>query len=363
MKIGIFTFFQTNYGAVLQALALQNYLQQQPGTEVEIVDFTTQQHLMDHKVLRRKKTKNHIGWLAYYFFSLIHYRQLKRRITRTCEFKKKYFNFSRRYSSVDDVLKNHPQEDIYVTGSDQVFNPNARYMPVYYLGFDKGNGKKVAYAPSFGISRFNAELTEKISSYVNDFDFLSCREFAGAEYLTSMTGKMVPVVVDPVLLHDEEEWGKVAISPNFSKDYIFIYDLNGAENLIKIAKNIQKYTKLPIVCLTNNRTKIYSVNKQLYDSGPAEFLGWIKDASFVVTDSFHGTLFSLVFKKQFFTFIALENTAARINNILEEVNLKERIVTKDTLEKYDFSNYDGIQSIKLEGIIDDSKTYIKHCLS
>ncbi len=362
-KIGIFTFFQTNYGAVLQAYALQHYLQQQPDTNVEIVDFTTPNHLLDHKVFQKQGTKNPVKIIAYWLLTIFHYGQLKRRVNRTWDFKRKYFNYTRRYSSVDDVLKNHPIEDIYFTGSDQVFNPNARYVPVYYLNFDKGNGKKVAYAPSFGISEFDDNITAKISDYIKDFDYLSCREPAGAEYLSKITGSEVPVVVDPVLLHNSEEWGKVAVSPNYGKEYIFIYDLNGAENLIHIAKNIQKHTGLPIVCLTGKREKFYPVNKQIYDSGPAEFLGWIKKASYVVTDSFHGTVFSLIFCKQFFSFIALEKTSSRIKSILDKVRLSNRIVTRISVPNFDFSDFEKIESIQLDVINKDSKSYIKQALS
>lgn len=361
-KIGIFTFFQTNYGAVLQAYALQHYLQQQPDTVVEIIDFTTSNHLIDQKVFQKQGTKNPVKLLAYWFFTIIHYGQLKRRIKRTWDFKKKYFNFTRRYSSVEDVLRNHPVEDIYITGSDQVFNPNARYVPVYYLNFDKGGGKKVAYAPSFGISEFDDKITEKISDYIKDFDCLSCREPAGAEYLSKISGKEVPVVVDPVLLHNSEEWAKIAVSPNYGKEYIFIYDLNGAENLIHIAKNIQKHTGMPIVCLTGKREKSYPVNKQIYDAGPAEFVGWLKEASYVVTDSFHGTVFSLIFCKQFFTFIALEKTSTRIKNILSESKLQNRIVTKDNLKNFDFDKYHSIDEFTLDGIINSSKYYIERAL-
>ena len=149
MKIGIFTFFQTNYGAVLQAFALQHYLQQQPDTDVEIIDFTTPNHLLEHKVFRKQKTRNPIKFLAYYFFTLLRYKQLKARINRTWEFKQRYFKYTRRYSTVDDVLNNYPQKDIYITGSDQVFNPNARYVPVYYLNFDKGDSKKSSICSKF----------------------------------------------------------------------------------------------------------------------------------------------------------------------------------------------------------------------
>ena len=362
MKIGIFTYFQTNYGAVLQAYALQKYLQEQPGTEVEIIDFTTPEHLEGHKVCKRQSLKNPVAAIAYYFFTLIHYRQLKQRVSRTWAFKNKYFQFTRRFSSMKDALENHPIEDIYVTGSDQVFNPNGKYVPLYYLDFDKGGGKKVAYAPSFGISKFDEAITRKIDCYVKDFDFLSCREAAGAEYLSSIVGHEVPVVVDPVLLHDADEWGKVAASPTIKSNYIFIYDLNGAENLIMIAKKIQKETKLPIVCLTRNRLKMYPVEKQIYDAGPAEFVGWIKDASYVVTDSFHGTVFSMIFSKQFFTFIALEKTSSRIKNILEKVGLKNRIIMKTDIDGFDFLSFKKYDKIDLQQLSADSKQYIQSIL-
>ena len=362
MKIGIFTYFQTNYGAVLQAYALQKYLQNQPGTEVEIIDFTTPEHLEGHKICKKQSLKNPVAAIAYYFFTLIHYRQLKRRVTRTWDFKNKYFNFSRRYSSMKDALENHPKEDIYITGSDQVFNPDGKYVPLYYLGFDKGHGKKVAYAPSFGISKFDDSMTQKIEGYVRDFDYLSCREPAGAEYLSSIVGQEVPVVVDPVLLHGADEWGKVATTPKMRGNYIFVYDLNGAESLIKIAKKIQKETKLPIVCLTRNRLKIYPINKQIYDAGPAEFVGWIKNASYVVTDSFHGTVFSLIFIKQFFTYIALERTSSRIRNILGKVGLENRIVTKERLNMFDFFSYERYSSVDLQQLSASSKQFIHSAL-
>lgn len=362
MKIGIFTYFQTNYGAVLQAYALQKYLQEQPGTEVEIIDFTTPEHLEGHKVCKRQSLKNPIAAIAYYFFTLIHYRQLKRRVTRTWDFKNKHFHFTRRFSSMKDALENHPIEDIYITGSDQVFNPYGKYVPLYYLCFDKGFGKKVAYAPSFGISQFDEEITLIVESYVKDFDFLSCREIAGAEFLRSITSQEVPVVVDPVLLRSADDWSKVAASPKMKSDYIFIYDLNGAENLIKIAKKIQKEAKLPIVCLTRNRLKMYPVNKQIYDAGPSEFLGWIKEASYVVTDSFHGTVFSLIFSKQFFTFIALERTSSRIRNILGKVGLENRIVTKDGLYGFDFTAHSKYDGVDLQQLSSSSKHYIQSFL-
>lgn len=363
MNIGIFTFFQTNYGAVLQAYALQHYLEQNADAHVEIVDFTTAEHLKAHKVFQKATGRNPFKALKFYFCTLVHYKQLRGRIDKTWAFKEKYFHFTRRYSSVEDLIHNPPKEDIYITGSDQVFNPKGQYLPVYYLGFEKGVGIKAAYAPSFGISQFPDDLTKRISPYLKDFDFLSCRESSGAEYLSSITGEEVPVVVDPVLLHNATEWGKVAISPAFEDDYIFIYDLNGAENLVRIAKAIQKETNLPIVCLTGNRVKRYSVDKQIFDAGPAEFIGWIKSASFVVTDSFHGTVFSLIFNKQFYSFIAYERTSFRIRNILRQVGMEQRLITKEGLGSFDYTITPKRENVELDSLAAYSKAFIKSIIS
>lgn len=362
MKIGIFTFFQTNYGAVLQAYALQHYLEQQDGVEVEIVDFTTPEHLKAHKVFQKPEGRNPLKWLKYYWRSLTLYNQLKKRVNRTWDFKNRYYHFTKRYSSMQDVLNNPPKEDIYITGSDQVFNPRSPYMPVYYLGFDKGAAKKVAYAPSFGISQFSEYLSQKIFPFIKEFDYLSCRESAGADYLTSLTGKTVPVVLDPVFLHDAEEWGKVAAAPDVKGDFIFIYDLMGGDNLVSIAKRIKQQTKLPIVCLTGNRYNKYDVDRQVYDAGPAEFIGWIKNASYVVTDSFHGTVFSLIFERQFFTFIANEKTSSRIKNILGKVNLAERIITKQTASTFELSHFKENKQSSLESLVTTSKKYVEDIL-
>lgn len=363
MKIGIFTFFQTNYGAVLQAYALQKYLEQLQGVEAEIIDFTTDAHLKGHKLIKKYPGRNLIKACVYYFQSFYYYKQLKQRSQRTQDFKDKYFHFTRRYSTVEDIINNHPYEDIYLTGSDQVFNPNTPYCPVYYLDFDKHEGKKVAYAPSFGISSFNETIANKIKKYLDDFDSLSCRERAGANFLSSMLEKNIPVVIDPVFLHDAKAWGELAVKPKYKKDYIFIYDLNGGKNLIKIAKKIQAKTHLPIICLTANRLNIYPVQKQIYGAGPAEFIGLIENANYVVTDSFHGTAFSVIFKKDFFTYIAIEETSSRITGLLAEAGLIDRIVRKQNLNEFCFNNNEHCPVPHLEEFIRNSKDYILSALS
>lgn len=333
-KVGILTFMQNNYGAVLQAYALQRYLRNISDYDVEVINFTTDWHLKSNRIYGGTYS-NWVAKLVFFILKTLRLRALLKRKNRTDVFKKSHINISsERYTSDEMILNKPPIKDIYITGSDQVFNPNGQYYKVYYLGFDKNNARKVAYAPSFGVSNFTDEIKNKISNYILDFDALSCRESVGAEYLSAITNKIVPTVVDPTLLLTKQQWFNVAIKPNYKYKYIFIYDLNGAENLVKIAQKIRDVTDYKIVCLTGKVQKFYKVDKQIYDAGPSEWLGWIANAEFVVTDSFHGTVLSTIFEKQFFSYIAVPQTSSRIRNLLTNLSLQNRIVENNCASEF-----------------------------
>lgn len=325
-KIGILTFMQNNYGAVLQAYALQRYLRSNSNHDIEVIDFTTDKHLSNNKIYK-KRSSSLFQWFVYLILTTFRYKQLHCRKRRIEVFKRKYINFSKRYSTQEELLSNPPQKDIYITGSDQVFNPNSSYLPVYYLDFKRHMGLKVAYAPSFGISTFDLQLKNRVSKYLRDFDALSCREKAGADFISEIVEKDVPTVVDPTMLLTKQEWLKVTNKPEYKYKYIFVYDLNGAEKLIDIAQKLKGETGFRIVCLTNKVQKFYKVDKQIYDAGPCEFLGWVANAEYVITDSFHGTVFSIIFERQFYSYVALTATSSRLDNLLSLYNLRNRIVT------------------------------------
>jgi len=342
-KAGIITFMQTNYGAVLQAYATQKYLSDN-GVESEIIDFTTPAHLKAHRVLQDLGCKNPIKRLAIYMLTMPHYFAIKRRYRRTEEFKRQYYHRTMRYHSVEQLMNQPPKEDIYITGSDQVFNPNINYIPVYYLGFAPDASVKAAYSPSFGIAKFESLDSTLLKRYLMRFDKLSCRESEGAEYIKTLTGREVPVVLDPVFLLSREQWSSIAITPKEKCDFIFVYDLAGGGNLIRLAQKVKQETGLPIICLTCNSLARYKVDKLIYDAGPAEFVGYISSAKYMVTDSFHGTAFSTIFAKPFYTLIANKQTSSRITNLLSYFGLEDRIVfdVKNFSNKeYHYFDYEG----------------------
>jgi len=358
-RIGIFTYMQTNYGAILQAYALQHYLRSL-GNDVEIIDFTTELHLIDHKVFKRYPTSKIKNFIIN-CLTLLWFFPLRRREKRNMAFKKKNYNFSARFSTKEDILSNPPQEDVYVTGSDQVFNLNSPYYEVYYLNFPKGKSKKIAYAPSFGISNFSNELKDKILPYLQDFDALSCRETSGAAYMSMITGRNIPTVVDPVLLLSADEWTEVATVGTKQK-YILVYDLNGGYELISVAKRVKKELNLPIYCITGNYMNRYEADKTILDAGPSEFLGYFKNASFVVTDSFHGTSFALIFSVPFLTYIAVKETSGRISSLLEKTGLQERMIYSSQRGKYWSDNHTTKPNVNLAALISSSKDYLKRSL-
>jgi len=351
----IYTYKHSNYGAVLQAYALQKYLRETYEADVKIVDFTTDAHLKDDRLIRT--TGSIVERVVFTFFNLIHSKELKSRREKTKLFKEQYYVQTDRFSSIDSLISNNPEADIYISGSDQVFNPNSIYLPVYYLGFKKGNGIKVAYAPSFGISKFAPDVAERIKPYLVDFDFISCRETIGADYLTTLLGRTVPTVCDPTLLLGTTEWSNIAVAPNFDKPYILVYEINGGGDIVSIAQKLAAVKGLPIVCITSKTHRNYKVNKIVRDAGPAEFVGWFQKATFVVTDSFHGTVFSWIFEKEFFYFLAYEGTSSRAISLLKHLGCEDRVVTKDKIGNFDASQCLPYQRRELP-LVDNSKRFI-----
>ena len=199
MKIGIYTFFRSNYGATLQAYSLQKTIKQLfPEDEVLIVDFKTEHHQPYSKIFRRW-SNNTLYNTIWQFHIICHWKQLKRKIKSFNEFKEE-FKYTDYYLSKEELLSNPPKVDVHLSGSDQVFNPKNPDKDVYYLNFKKDSNRKIAYAPSFGVNIFSDEDKEYIKHTLSDFDYLSCRELNGAEFLTSLLGVEVPHLLDPVFL-------------------------------------------------------------------------------------------------------------------------------------------------------------------
>lgn len=327
-KIGIYTFFRSNYGAMLQAYSLYSNIKEIcPNDKVYLVDFKTKAHEGLNDVFKRR-SPNFLFNFVWQLMALLRCGQLKRRKKSIEVFLSTEFQYTDCYPSVRELLENPPALDFHLSGSDQVFNPKGKYRDVYFLNFPKSRSRKVSYAPSFGVTSLTGEEENFVKKCVCDFDVLTCRENEGAKILSDITHKNISVVLDPVFLTSKDSWSHFAINPSINSPYIFIYCLRDTSSLLKIAENVKiKKGIKNIVVLSPNDLRIYRHCKRIFSPGPKEFVGLIKNASVVITDSFHGTSFSVIFEKNFYTYISKPEVSSRITTLLSGLSLSDRIVS------------------------------------
>lgn len=358
MEIGIYTFLTKNYGAVLQAYSLYRTVTELcPDASVRMVDFRTEWHESMSNIFCRR-SDNNLYNLVWQMHILWHYRELNHRRDAIREFKNR-MQFTDRYETVHALLDNPPVLNVHITGSDQVFRPNNEYRDVYYLNFSKGSSRKVAYAPSFGVNRFTDQEKAYIKSALSDFDALSCREQSGADFMHELLGKPVFHAVDPVFLTSGTDWRSVGIAPNRKDDYVFVYCLKDVARLLEYAR--QLYPGRKIVLLAPNNLRHYSGCKQLFYPGPQEFIGLIDNAAAVVTDSFHGTAFSIIFRKEFRTVITRPEVSSRIESLLGSLGLEDHIISESGNEGFKPLAEHAYGS-KLAEMIEASREYLRTSL-
>lgn len=302
-KIAVVTFHRANnYGATLQAYALTFKLNQM-GADAELLDYRAPViEKLFHNFMPLTKSLKGI-WV------FLHHRFIRDASTYQAfaSFRREVMQISSHsYRTSDELASTEKDYDKFVAGSDQIWNPdifsesklNQDYT--YMLNFVQNRQKKCSYAASIGISELSADKSAKYSKYLSDFSQLSVREHKAVEMLESLLSRDILAVCDPVLLLNPLEWRRVEKPVNIpNKEYILVYSVGGGKTLLSYADELAKkeqcavYTIQPPVVATasNNRKQL------LTGIGPAEFLWLIRNARAVITSSFHGTAFSLLFQR------------------------------------------------------------------
>ena len=321
MKIGIITFINTlNFGASLQAYALQEVLKKY-GNDAEVIQYTN--NLIEEKENNSKK-KN----IKSIYKEIIMGKGLRNKAKSFESFEHQNINFGMKLndSTKQDVNNNY---DMFITGSDQVWNPEiTKFDWTYFLDFVTDKEKKVSYAPSFGITKFPENEKETAKKYLQEFKAVSVREEAGREIIKGISNQNAEVVVDPTLLLNKEEWeSKIKFKPDL-KHYILVYLPHNKKLAFNFVNKLKKKTGLPVVYLSIS-PKIQMGVKTIYDASPDEFLGWIKNADYVVTGSFHGTAFSINLNKQFF--YESNNKSSRVGNLVKITGTEDRNITNPNI--------------------------------
>ena len=327
MKAGIITFHSAyNYGAVLQAFALQEYVNRN-FVETKILDYHNKDIDASYQNPQLRNFLINPKNAVFKTFQSILYRGKKIKID---QFRNKYFLLTKRYN-IDNIVEAKEEADVFITGSDQVWN----YLIVnedstYYLDFVS---EKItcSYAASFGVSEIPKEYQAFYKQNLKKIDFISVREKKGVELVDSLIGQIAEVMPDPTLLINQEIWESLSIIPKQKKKYILVYKITKADKLLKFAKMLSKKTGLPIVYIPND-LKSGSIGQLKTNVGPEEWLGYIKHAEYIVTNSFHGTVFAILFNKKFFSEVCgkVNPSTSRLQTILEMFGLEHRTIDQYT---------------------------------
>ena len=330
MKAGLLTFYHLHhYGAILQAAATQRALETL-GWECETIDYFVNQ---DTRIFRPAASPSLAASDAY---NALHYPAVRRRWQRFEDFSRSFLRLTdRRYESREELRRAELPYDLLVSGSDQIWNPtifpDRRFDPVFFGAFSPL--RKIAYAPSFGVARLPEGMEEELKGYLEGFSHLSVREVSGREIVREASGREAAVVLDPTLLLTAAEWSALAADPALrEKEYILCYGISRSGALEPYIRRLAEETGLPVVQLCGTRRKLHPKARMISDAGPAEFLGLFQRAAYVCTNSFHGTVFSVLFQRPFFTAVApaelQEPERSRTFSLLSRLGLTERVVGK-----------------------------------
>lgn len=362
MKIGILTYHRAeNYGAMLQAYALRTYLQSL-GHDVEFVDYWPDYHVNYFKIFSwdRFKRASWKGKIEYLLGATVWLYPRKRRSMHLQRFihERLRVTGSPRYNEKTKATEHY---DVVVYGSDQIWrkqNMGGVGFDDWYFGADNVVAdKRIVYAGSMGTVKTSPADDAYIKKMMQHFQAISVREADLQEYLQTQ-GVESELVIDPVFLLNKEQWLTLADQKKEKGKYILFYNLLNKPESVRFAERLSKETGLPIKEL--NKKMLFRHIGKRYISGASveEFLRLIKDAEYVVSNSFHGVAFSLIFQKQFFA-VGFGERGNRVKTLLANAGAPERFVTepKDLLLLLKQIDYFSV-SEKLEVVINDSKLYL-----
>lgn len=335
-KIGILTYHTGyNYGASLQNFALQNIIKKL-GYDVETINFETEEFVANREMFSRrpKRAKELIKVV-----SRIPYRSsLKKRQNLFDKFTNECLVISSLYRTEQEVIDHATDYNCIVSGSDQIWNVSeaaaeaANY--IYFLNFPKKQ-RRISYAASFGPWVKEApNHEEEFLPWLKQFDAISVREISGVEYVKSL-GLDCELCLDPTVLLDQEDYDVICSDRLIPEKYILMFGWNTNDDLINAAKKASKELGLPVYNIVPPPRGIGSGIPRKLDVGPREFLSMIKNAEFVVTNSFHGTAFSATYEKAFVSIVSNGKADLRMSSLLKQLGLDANLTN---VEEFDVNN-------------------------
>jgi hypothetical protein len=353
-KLGIITFHNViNHGAVLQAYALVTYLNKE-GYNCEVIDYKCKRFEDAYKTFKIYNQSLQ-GIVSATLKIPINYRKKK------CfqKFQKDNMILSKTTYSRNTIADSNKVYDRFITGSDQIWNLALTGMDeTYLLDFVNSHNEKISYAASLGKVTLSEDERELFKKWLNMFNAISVREEDAKIFLEGLIGRKVNRVLDPVFLLNDDEWSKLLVPTKHDK-YILVYILH-EKTVYTLAERIAKLTGYRIISLQNNLLRPINAEYRLTD-GPIEFLSLIRGAEYIVTDSFHGAAFSVIFRKKLKIVLKKQhkNLNERLETLVNEIGIRESIVddtSSDEVLLLDFK-YELIKA-NIDQAINHSKNYL-----
>lgn len=371
MKIGIITWFTgPNYGTNLQAIALQFYLRKQ-GYEVEIVNCEVESEYNKNRKTAIERIEYFPEKWAQRFARRVFFKKEKAiRDEKLAKSIQKNCVLTRRCENEQDLVEVFNSFDLLVCGSDQIWNPNW-YHRFYYADYDGVTTRKISYAPSMGVTRIIDEVVPEIRRSVSKFDAVSVREENAVEMLAPYAKKRPVVVVDPTLLLNADDWAMLL--PPTGKapkdDYVLGFFIESNYKHFRATKKFADQKKMKYVFVPYSGVSYFQIGDRHADAGLEDLLELIRNARYIITDSFHITVFSIIHRKQFYSFMRYrENpntcTNSRIQNLLHMAGLENRELafgTREIKEEPDIEYASHVKMLKQE--IDKSKVFLHESVS
>lgn len=371
MKIGILTMHKIyNYGSSLQAYALQKSIIGM-GYECNIIDYKYPNSY--HSTKKRKLTLKKIlkGITFRIKMNLLYKRKEQKKLFH--HFWEEYYHLTKTYNSRTEIFENPPEFDLYVTGSDQVWNP--RHMKgdsVFFCDFIKNGKHRISYAASFSSANLDVAYREMYTNFLSKYFAIGVREESGVNIVKQLIGADAKCVCDPTLLLTAADYiplanhSSIHIERPYILAYILSYNYNPYPLIQQVINKVSKETKMSVVYLLCNNLDGFKGGDSLTISaaGPNEFIYLFKNASYVITSSFHGTAFSLIFEKDFYAITSGSASDDRIVSLLNKVKLKSRsFEMKSELREFDLEKIDYSKiTPELNKYRDGSLQYLKQVI-
>lgn len=350
-----------NYGAVLQAFALQQYLQRN-GHACDILNYVPRYTIEDYRIVKRPSTLRDV---ALSLFQLMHYFERKERKRRFSNFRDTYLKLS------GEVIREHEeligaadQYDMIVCGSDQIWNPAIHdFDEAYFLSFPQVKTKKVSYAASFGQDHIADGIKNELMRRLVGFSSFACREHSALQLIRELTNRNADFVLDPVFLLPAEEWHQLSRRPEKDKQYSLLYFLSNPGVSPYAAKKYAQDNRMQVISMGFSPRDIrYGVNCK-YSYGPQEFLGAIEGADVILTNSFHCTAFAIIMEKDFYVRKQKGKQARndRMISLLKELGLEDRLYFDEEADQLDFDRRIDYRLVKekLKKLICQSAEYLQ----